>query len=150
MGLRRKAREMALQTLYAMDFKEKDGEFGELELLNQYEEILSEIASADDITSEDQRYSFADDLVRRTIQHLSEIDAVITKHTKNWSLERLASIDRNILRLAVSEMFYSDTPAPIIINEAIEIAKRFSTEQSGKFVNGILDKIQSEHTKHGS
>ncbi|HNX01548.1 MAG TPA: transcription antitermination factor NusB [Candidatus Cloacimonadota bacterium] len=150
MGLRRKAREMALQTLFALDFQEKDGEFGELELLNHFEEVLTEIASSDNITAEDPRYAFAEDIVRLTIKHLGEIDSVISKHTKNWSIERLASIDRNILRLAIAEMYYSETPAPIIINEAIEIAKRFSTEQSGKFVNGILDKIQSEHIKNGS
>jgi transcription antitermination protein NusB len=147
MGLRRKAREMALQTFFALDFQERDPELGELGMLNHYEDILTEIASADNISTDDPRYIFADDLVRRTIQNLHDIDEVITKHTKNWSLERLATIDRNILRLAVSELYYTDTPAAIIINEAIEIAKRFSTEQSGKFVNGILDKIQSEQPK---
>jgi transcription antitermination protein NusB len=147
MGLRRKAREMALQTLFALDFIERDPEFGELGMLNQFEDVLTEIASADGITTDDQRFVFAGDLIRRTIQNLSEIDAVITKHTKNWSLERLATIDRNILRIAVAELYYTETPPAIIINEAIEIAKRFSTEQSGKFVNGILDKIQSEQPK---
>ncbi len=147
MGLRRKAREMVLQTLFAIDFQERDPEFGELGLLNHYEDILIEIAATDDITPEDQRYVFAEDLIRCTIQNLSEIDSIITKHTKNWSLERLATIDRNILRLAVAELYFTDTPAAIVINEAIEIAKKFSTEQSGKFVNGILDKIQSEQPK---
>ena len=88
---------------------------------------------------------FADQLFQGTIQRVKEIDKVIQQHTKNWRLSRMAVVDRNVLRLAVFE-FLSDsrTPETVVINEALEIAKRFSTNESAQFVNGILDSIKKE------
>jgi N utilization substance protein B len=88
---------------------------------------------------------FAEPLIRGTLEHRDEADAVIKKHAKNWDLHRIAAVDRNILRLAIYEMLHRDDIPPVVsINEAVDIAKKFSTQDSGKFVNGILDKVKSE------
>jgi len=88
---------------------------------------------------------FAEPLIRGVIQHRDECDAVLIKHTKNWELPRMAAVDRNILRLAIYEMLHRDDIPPVVsINEAVDIAKKFSTQDSGKFVNGILDKVKGE------
>jgi len=88
---------------------------------------------------------FADPLIRCALEHRDEADALIKKHAKNWDLPRMAAVDRNILRLAIYEMLHRDDIPPVVsINEAVDIAKKFSTEDSGKFVNGILDKVKSE------
>ena len=88
---------------------------------------------------------FADPLIQGTLEHRDEADAIITKHAVNWELHRIAAVDRNILRLAIYEMLHRDDIPPIVsINEAVDIAKKFSTQDSGKFVNGILDKVKGE------
>src|SRR6185437_4906953 len=85
---------------------------------------------------------FAEPLIRGTLEHRDEVDEVIKKHAKNWELHRIAAVDRNILRLAIYEMLHRDDIPPVVsINEAVDIAKKFSTQDSGKFVNGILDKV---------
>jgi len=93
----------------------------------------------------DKVEDFATRLLKGTLRRLQEIDAVIQRHTENWRLGRLAVVDRNILRLAVFE-FLSDsgTPDTVIINEALEIARKFSTQESALFVNGVLDSIKNE------
>jgi len=89
---------------------------------------------------------FAEGLVRGTLSHLEEIDAVISRYAENWQLNRMAIIDRNILRFAAYELLYcEDIPPKVAINEAVNIAKKYSQEDAGKFVNGILDKIN--HTE---
>ena len=88
---------------------------------------------------------FAEPLIRGTVEHRNEIDEHIKNHAKNWELHRMAVVDRNILRLAIYEMLHrADIPPVVSINEAVDIAKKFSTQDSGKFVNGILDKIKGE------
>ena len=88
---------------------------------------------------------FADKLIRGVLDHRSDLDEKIKSHAENWDLNRMAVVDRNILRLAIYEMLYRDDIPPIVsINEAVDVAKKYSTEDSGKFVNGILDKIKSE------
>ena len=87
---------------------------------------------------------FADGLIQGALAHKAEADDVIQKFTKNWELHRIAAVDRTILRLAIYEMMHRDDIPPVVsINEAVDLAKKFSTEQSGKFVNGILDKVKS-------
>jgi N utilization substance protein B len=132
MGLRRTARECALQMLYEHDVGKHAPEmiletFWEM---NEQPEKVQEFASA---------------LFRGTIQRLKEIDRLIQSHTKNWRLSRMAAVDRNVLRLAVFELI-SDvkTPDTVVINEALEIAKKFSTNESAQFVNGILDSIKND------
>src|SRR5258707_5031285 len=88
---------------------------------------------------------FAEPLIHGVLEHRDNIDEQIKKHTKNWDFHRIAAVDRNIMRLAIYEMLYrQDIPPVVSINEAVDIAKKFSTQDSGKFVNGILDKIRGE------
>jgi N utilization substance protein B len=88
---------------------------------------------------------FSEPLIRGVIQHRDAIDEKIKSHARNWDFHRIAAVDRNVMRLAIYEMLHrDDIPPAVSINEAVDIAKKFSTEDSGKFVNGILDKIRSE------
>jgi N utilization substance protein B len=88
---------------------------------------------------------FADRLIRGVLEHRAELDEVIRRYVKNWGLNRIATVDRNVLRLAIHEMMHrEDIPPVVSINEAVDIAKRFSTEESGRFVNGVLDKIRGD------
>ena len=88
---------------------------------------------------------FADRLLERTVGCVEEIDPLIERHAENWRLDRMATVDRNILRLATLELLYDEkTPNTVVINEAIEIARRYGAEQSPNFVNGILDSIRKE------
>ncbi len=91
---------------------------------------------------------FADRLVNRTVGCVEEIDPLIERHAENWRLDRMATVDRNILRLASQELLYDEeTPNTVVINEAIEIARRYGAQQSPNFVNGILDSIRKESEK---
>jgi len=131
-GLRRSSRILALNMLYLIDLCglsiDKTIKF----VLDKKDELYPEPVK-----------KFASYLIIATIQNLNLIDEEIKKHLKNWTMERLCAIDRNILRLATCEFLCCpQTPPAVIINEAIEIAKKYSTVDSGKFVNGVLDKIQ--------
>jgi transcription antitermination protein NusB len=110
------------------------------------EEILN---SFWDINEHPRRVQeFATQLFEGVVLRLGEIDSIIQQHTENWRLARMAAVDRNILRLAVFELLSdSKTPGTVVINEALEIAKNFSTYESARFVNGILDSIKSALTK---
>lgn len=102
-------------------------------------------------TAEADIAEFARQLLRAYWDHRVEVDERIARVATNWSLERLAIVDRNVLRLAVAELlFVAEVPSSVTLDEAIEIAKRFSTEQSGAFVNGILDRILAEEEKRGA
>jgi len=88
---------------------------------------------------------FATLLVNRTVEHVEEIDGLIQRHAEHWRLDRMAVVDRNLLRLATQEFIYDkETPKTVVINEAIEIARRFSSQESPQFINGILDSIKKE------
>lgn len=132
MGLRRTARECALQMLYEYDV-------GKL----APETIL---VSFWDINEQPEKVrEFARQLFRGTLARMKEIDKLIQGHTKNWRLSRMAAVDRNVLRLAVFELLSdAKTPNTVVINEALEIAKKFSTNESAQFVNGILDSIKND------
>jgi len=144
MGLRRKARELAVQAMYALDYTESESEYREFTLLNTYPSILQAIAEQEELKPDNPSLPFAEELIRNTIIHLEEIEKRIAAHSDNWSLQRIISLDRNILRVAGYEMLFTDTPAGVIINEAIEIAKKYSSESSGKFINGVLDAVKHE------
>lgn len=99
----------------------------------------------------EEAFSYAQELVRGTVDHRGEIDALIRAQADNWRLERMPAVDRNILRLAVFEMlFEKDIPKLVVLDEAIELAKKFGSEQSGRFVNGLLDGMLKQHTFPGS
>lgn len=96
-------------------------------------------------TQETATRLFADKLIKGVLENRNDLDERIKQHAENWDLHRMAVVDRNILRLAIYEMLHRDDIPPIVsINEAVDIAKKFSTQDSGKFVNGILDKIKGE------
>ncbi len=141
MGMRRKAREIAIQCIYALDFAEVTADFREYGLLNEYPEILRQLSSAEHIGPRSRIFAFADELIKNTIINIEDIEAEIDKYTEHWSLESIAHLDKSILIVAVYELMFTDTPAPVIINEGIEIAKKFCSEHTGKFINGILDAI---------
>jgi len=127
---RRIARECALQLLFQYDFTRKRPERRDLE------EFWSIRNEPDDIKA------FSEEIFFGTIDNIEEIDRVISNFAENWRLDRMAAVDRNILRLATYELLYrEDIPVKVAINEAIEIAKKYSSQESPSFVNGILDKI---------
>jgi N utilization substance protein B len=141
MGNRRKAREIALQVLYQLDVQDKLTDEQALGLFWKH------FAQWDDGDGEADEASkaFADELVRGVKARLEDIDALIGRASRNWRIERMARVDRNLLRLAIWELKYSkDVPVKVAINEAIEIAKRYGTAESPAFVNGILDRCLEE------
>jgi len=138
MGTRRKARECALQMLFAADVAKTSGEV----LTRNYWAELGE-QSLDEETSE-----FANRLAVGTLREVEKIDHTIRTRAEHWRIERMAIVDRNVLRLAVYEFLFSDTPHTVIINEALEIARRFSTFEATQFINGILDAIKHDLEKN--
>ena len=128
------AREYALKLLYQFDLQ---GELEEAAYGIFWEEQ----------PVEDEVREFTEKIVRGTIRNLKNIDDIVTRYAENWELKRMAVIDRNVLRQATYELLYLSTEIPpkVVINEAVSLAKRYSQEESGKFVNGILDKIN--HTE---
>ena len=139
MGSRRRGREIALQILYQLDVQEQLSDEQALGLF--WKHFAENLEEGDG----DEARTFAEQLVRGVREQLAEIDALLTKASKNWRLERMARVDRNLLRLALWELKWSaDVPAKVAINEAIEIAKRYGTAESPAFVNGILDRCLEE------
>jgi len=133
MPSRRRARQRALQILFLWDARRQPVD----EAIDAYYDTLY---------SEEQpaRDPFVTDLVRGTVEHSAGIDEQISKHAQHWRMERMPVVDRNILRLAVFEMTHAGTPAAIAIDEALELARKFSGEESVQFVNGVLDAIRRE------
>ena len=130
MRRRTKARQLALEVLYQADIRREDAR----EVAWEY---LRDRARDADLLE------FARMLIAGTCEHLAEVDEHIKNAAQNWEIGRMATVDRNVLRLAVFELAYADDiPAKVSINEAIELAKKFGTEESGQFVNGILDKVK--------
>jgi N utilization substance protein B len=125
-SLRSKAREFAMQMLFQWDMSQQDP--GKLETK------FWRAAKASDPTR-----AFANRLFEGAAREVVVLDEIIVKHAENWRFERLAAIDRAILRLAIHELRATNTPPKVVLNEAIELAKKFSSEDSGSFVNGILD-----------
>jgi transcription antitermination protein NusB len=134
MGKRRKAREVALQFLYQLDLH------GAVDPM-PYEPEFWQRHPVDPATR-----AFAESLVRGSKQQQSKIDQLLAQYAEHWDLERMAVVDRNILRMAVYELLWQpDVPPKAAINEALEIAKKFGTTESSRFINGVLDRILREH-----
>lgn len=132
MGNRRKSREAALQILYKIDLSK-------LEPKDAMKVFWQHYPSTGDLEE------FANQIVDGVIRNRPEVDKLIEDHSTNWKLTRMACVDRNILRIAVYELMYChDIPNSVTLNEAIEIAKKFGTEESGAFINGVLDNISKE------
>lgn len=134
MGSRRKAREYALQMLFAADMTNTPLE----ELVSDY---WREFGSID---CDDATLVFATRLAVGTYAHISELDGRIALRAEHWRIPRMAVVDRNVLRLAIFEFLYESTPRTVAINEALEVARRFSTYEATQFINGILDAIKSD------
>jgi N utilization substance protein B len=132
---RHRSREAALQVLYALDLARPD----EADLPRAGAEAF-ENASEHFELPEGAR-AFAKELVAGVTGHRAALDDILAAHTKNWRLARMATVDRNVLRLAVFELLYTTIPAPVVIDEAVELARRFGGEKSPAFVNGILDAV---------
>ena len=157
MGKRREARERAVQFLFQHDLNPPENLD---EALAQFWESQRAAALAEEkgkatwgekhelpppSAEEAEMQQFAEPLIRGALENREEADALIRKYCKNWDLPRIAAVDRNILRLAIFEMLHRDDIPPVVsINEAVDIAKKFSTQDSGKFVNGILDSVKKE------
>jgi|SRR5579872_5392656 len=126
MASRRLARELALQALFGVEIGHRPPE-----------EMVSETSGSTD--SEQRR--FVKDLVLGTLEHAAESDAVIAPLLEGWTIERLPTIDRLLLRMSVFELSHRDTPPAVVMNEAVELAKKFSTDDSPRFVNGVLGAV---------
>lgn len=140
MGARRKARESALQMLFAIDVSN----IGVEEMIRVYWSQLN------DAELDESNREFATNLVRGAHARLTAIDRKIASRAENWRISRMAIVDRNVLRLAVYEFLYEKTPRTVIINEALEVARRFSTYEATQFINGILDAIKHDLEKQDS
>jgi len=137
MGLRRKSREYALQMLFQWDITH-----------DAIDSIIEPFWESLEVPEPHDVIEFANSLATGTVEQVEKIDSIIERHADNWRLDRMAGVDRNLLRLAthefLSEREKGEIPAAVIINEAIEIARRFSAEASPQFINGILDSIRKE------
>jgi transcription antitermination protein NusB len=127
-SLRTKSREFAMQMLFQWDMSQQE--------FTKLESRFWKSAKAADKTR-----AFANELFEGAAKEVAGLDEIIGKHCENWRFERLAAIDRAILRLAIHEMKASDTPAKVVLNEAVDLAKKYSSEDSGAFVNGVLDSV---------
>ncbi|HBB67099.1 MAG: transcription antitermination factor NusB [Elusimicrobia bacterium GWA2_56_46] len=139
MSKRRLARENCLQSLYLADISTLETP-----------DILA-IFQLQEFALEESVFGFYKNLFTAAVSNREKIDGIITATSRNWDLERMSATDRCVLRLAVCEMmFLEDAPVPVIIDEAIELAKKYSTENSGKFVNGVLDSVAKQHNLKNS
>jgi N utilization substance protein B len=132
MGTRRKSRELALQMLFQADMGKQDASQVRKSFWKERADVEEDVRG------------FADDIFRYAQERASDVDTMIEKHAPNWRLERMAAVDRNVLRLGVAEMMAYDTPTPIIINEALEIGRKYSSPEAVNFLNGVLDSVAGE------
>ncbi len=133
MGTRRKSRELALQMLFQADMGGQS-----------MDQVLRTFWSGRGTVTEEVR-NFAEDLFRTATEKAGEIDQLIERHAQHWRMERMAAVDRNLLRSGVAEFLgFPRTPKPVVINEALEIARKFSSPESVQFINGVLDSVARE------
>jgi N utilization substance protein B len=133
MSSRRRSREVALQMLYGADVVDVP-EHGDDDLFIENQKGVSDTVR-----------EYAEEIVRGTIEKSAEIDAMVESYSDNWKVKRMPLVDRNILRLAVYELLYCpDTPFKVVIDEAIELAKRFGSDKAAPFINGVLDRVHRE------
>jgi N utilization substance protein B len=136
MSSRRRSRQRALQILYSFDARRQPVDDA---IDAYYDTLYSE--------EQPERDPFVASLVRGTIENLAEVDDRISRHAAHWRLERMPVVDRNILRMAVYEMILGGTPAAVAIDEALELARKFSSEESVQFINGVLDAVHRESSE---
>jgi transcription antitermination protein NusB len=133
MGTRRKSREFALQMLFQADMGHQEGEHVRRTFWNERNDTETDVRD------------FADELFKLAMERSNEIDRLIERHAEHWRMERMAAVDRNVMRAAVAEFLaYPKTPKPVVINEALEIARKFSSPEAVQFINGVLDSVAKE------
>jgi transcription antitermination protein NusB len=136
MGTRRKSRELCLQMLFQWDMGKQSPEHVRKTFWAERDEVDADTRG------------FADDLFNVAVDRQMQIDELIQKHAQHWRMERMAAVDRNVLRTGVAEFLSSrETPRPVVINEALEIARKFSAPESVQFINGVLDSVGKDLTK---
>jgi transcription antitermination protein NusB len=136
MGTRRKSRELALQMLFQADMGKQTVDQVQRTFWGEHADASAEVKG------------FADDLFRVATDRGAEIDKLIERHAEHWRMERMAAVDRNLLRAGVAEFLgYPETPRAVVINEALEIARKFSSLESVQFVNGVLDSVAKDLEK---
>lgn len=128
---RKASRENAMKLLFEINYK-----------MDEANDILNSFMEQNELNGDDKEYIEA--AVRGTIENIENIDNTIEKYSKGWKINRLAKVDLTVLRLSIYELKYTDTPESIVINEAVELAKKFGTEKSGAFVNGVLSSVTKE------
>ena len=134
------ARERALQALYQVDLA-----------AGEPMDALANAWRSDEEPPDAEALAFSEDLVRGVVGEREQLDQVIEEHSLHWRVERMARVDRNVLRLAVFELkHHPEVPKKVVLNEAIELAKKFGSEESGAFINGILDKIAASLPAEGA
>jgi transcription antitermination protein NusB len=131
-GRRSKARERALQALYQIDVAATDIDEARGRFWKSFEPVEAEVRG------------LTEELVRGVARNRRAVDDTIERTSTNWRLDRMARVDRNVLRLAVYELIRTDVPVKVVINEAIELGKKYGTESSGAFINGVLDKVAND------
>lgn len=146
MGDRRRSRELALQTLFSLEFDNRSPEACIIDMRARAEEPVSDDEDlAELVRGGPAVQDFADELVSGVTRHLEEIDTLLGRFSTNWKVSRMALVDRNILRVACFELLHlPNVPPKVTLNEAVEIAKRYGSTDSSAFINGILDRIASE------
>jgi len=133
LGTRRKSRELALQMLFQSDMGKQDADHVRRTFWAEHGTASAEVRG------------FADDLFRVATDRGAEIDKLIEGHAEHWRMDRMAAVDRNLLRTAIAELLaYPETPRAVVINEALEIARKFSSPESVQFVNGVLDSVRKD------
>jgi N utilization substance protein B len=157
MPSRHRSRERALQILYQWDLRQprpargetqpSQTESGPFTIADAIESYFSPL-TGEDGRPPDEPDEFAGELAGGVALKCDEIDSRILEHSQHWRLERMPAVDRNILRLAIYEMIYVATPAPVVIHEALELAQRFSTSESPGFINGVLDAVRRAGEAH--
>jgi N utilization substance protein B len=136
MGTRRKSRELVLQMLFQSDMGKQPADQVRRTFWSEHKSAEGEVRG------------FAEDLFRVATDHAAEIDGLIVRHAEHWRMDRMAAVDRNLLRSAVAEFIgFPDTPRAVVINEALEIARKFSSPESVQFINGVLDSVGKELEK---
>ena len=135
MGVRRRAREIALQVLYQREFNQVEAEEALALFWNNFEVLKGAL-------------KFSERLIKGVEAHREDLDRIIEQHSSNWKVGRMTHVDRTILRIATYELIYcDDIPPKVTINEAIDIGKKYGSEDSGAFINGVLDKVKSEERR---
>ena len=149
--IRRKSRELIVQTVYALNYAEVDAYLLNLDYLNKYREILENIASENEIKIDSSIFTYADNCLKQLVPKLEEIDEVITLNIGDYKFEKIGLLDLIIMRLAIFEMLFLEerTPPPVMINEAVELAKKFCAEKSPSLINAILDNVRKMKVEDG-